>query len=92
MESEYQSALDPETKRRYKENLMLESEELPDPYAVPDKQWMSTGQKLKAFHTDNGGEYMSTKFVKTEGVKHKHTIPKTPEQNGVAERFNRTSP
>ena len=40
MESEYQSALDPEAKKRYKEKLAFDSEELPDPYAVPDEKWV----------------------------------------------------
>lgn len=42
---------------------------------------------------DNGGEYTSSRFeeiLATEGIHHKHTIPKTPQQNGVAERMNRT--
>ncbi|KAL5494293.1 hypothetical protein EMCRGX_G015594 [Ephydatia muelleri] len=42
---------------------------------------------------DNGGECTSRKFqeyLKTEGVRHELTIPKNPEQNGVAERINRT--
>ena len=53
----------------------------------------SSGKKLKTLRTDNGGEYTSTKFtayLKAEGVRHECTIPKTPEQNGVAERLNRT--
>ena len=53
----------------------------------------STGQQLKTLRTDNGEEYTSKEFaeyLKTEGVKHECTIPKTPEQNGVAERKNRT--
>ena len=53
----------------------------------------STGQKLKTLRTDNGGEYTSEMFdsyLKKEGIKHELTIPKTPEQNGVAERINRT--
>ena len=53
----------------------------------------STGRKLKALRTDNGGEYTSTEFetyLKKEGVWHELTVPKTPEQNGVAERMNRT--
>ena len=62
------------------------------------KEWKalvetSTGRKLQAIRTDNGGEYLSTEFqnyLKTEGVKHERTIPKTPQQNGVAERMNRT--
>ena len=53
----------------------------------------SSGRKLKTLRTDNGGEFTSTEFenyLKTEGVKHELTVPKTPEQNGVAERLNRT--
>ena len=49
--------------------------------------------QLKTLRTDNGGEYTSNEFkeyVKVEGLKHELTIPKTPEQNGVAERMNRT--
>ena len=53
----------------------------------------STGRKLKILRTDNGGEYISSEFkqyLKSEGVRHELTVPKTPEQNGVAERMNRT--
>ena len=53
----------------------------------------STSRKLKAIRTDNGGEYLSTefqKYIQTEGVRHERTVPKTPQQNGVAERMNRT--
>ena len=53
----------------------------------------SSGQKLRTLRTDNGGEYTSTKFstyLKQEGVRHEVTVPKTPQQNGVAERMNRT--
>ena len=53
----------------------------------------SSGRKLKAIRTDNGGEYTSTIFgdyLKSEGIRHERTVPKTPEQNGVAERMNRT--
>ena len=53
----------------------------------------STGAKLKVLRTDNGGEFTSTefqKYLKSEGVRHELTVPKTPEQNGVAERMNRT--
>ena len=53
----------------------------------------STGRKLKAIRTDNGGEFTSKEFeahLTTEGVRHEVTISKNPEQNGVAERMNRT--
>lgn len=50
-------------------------------------------RKLKTLRTDNGGEYTSNKFekyLKDEGIRHEKTVPKTPKQNGVAERLNRT--
>ena len=53
----------------------------------------STGKKLQILRTDNGGEFTSKEFqayLKTEGVRHELTVPKNPEQNGVAERMNRT--
>ncbi|KAF2345193.1 Integrase catalytic core [Trinorchestia longiramus] len=49
--------------------------------------------KIKILRTDNGGEYVSTdfeRFLKVNGIVHQKTEPKTPEQNGVAERMNRT--
>lgn len=53
----------------------------------------STSHRLKTLRTDNGGEYTSsefTEYLQKAGIKHELTIPKTPEQNGVAERMNRT--
>ncbi len=52
----------------------------------------SSGRKLNILRSDNGGEYVSTKFdyLMSEGTRHERTVPKTPEQNGVAERMNRT--
>ena len=53
----------------------------------------STGRKLKALRTDNGGEYTSKEFetyLKQDGIRHERTVPKTPKRNGVAERMNRT--
>ena len=52
-----------------------------------------SGRKLKILCTDNRGEYTSNEFqayLRDNGIKHEMTIPKTPEQNGVAERMNRT--
>ena len=50
-------------------------------------------QQVKTLRTDNGGEFTSQEFeryLRKEGIRHETTIPKTPEQNGVAERMNRT--
>ena len=62
------------------------------------KEWQAevenfTGHKVKTLRTDNGGEFTSNSFqahLKACGIRHELTIPKTPEQNGVAERLNRT--
>ena len=54
----------------------------------------STCQNLKVLRTDNGGKYTSTEFqqyLKKEGVRHELTVPKTPEQNGVAQNPSRNS-
>ena len=51
------------------------------------------GRSVKILRTDNGGEFTSCEFeefLRKEGIKHELTIPKCPEQNGVAERLNRT--
>lgn len=50
-------------------------------------------RKIKTLCTDNGGEYTSNYFEQyliDDGIRHECTIPKTPEQNGVSERMNRT--
>ena len=52
-----------------------------------------TGKRVKVLRMDNGGEFTSKVFeahLKACGIRHELTIPKTPEQNGVAERLNRT--
>ena len=53
----------------------------------------SGGGKLKVLRSDNGGEYTAKRFqeyLKAEGVRHELTVPKTPQQNGVAECLNCT--
>ena len=52
-----------------------------------------TGKRIKALRSDNGGEYVSnafSKYLKAHGIHHQKTVAYTPEQNGVAERANRT--
>ena len=52
-----------------------------------------TEKKVKVLRTDNGGEFCSDAFddyCRKEGIVRHHTIPHTPQQNGVAERMNRT--
>lgn len=54
---------------------------------------LETGSKIKMLRTDNGREYVNTefnRFLDNEGVRRKLTVQYTPQQNGVAERANRT--
>lgn len=52
-----------------------------------------TNKKIKELRSDNGGEYINSQFqlfLKKHGIRHQTTIPYSPQQNGVAERANRT--
>lgn len=51
------------------------------------------GCRIKTLRTDRGGEFMSNEFntfCEENGIQRDLTAPYTPEQNGVAERKNRT--
>ncbi|CAI7792651.1 unnamed protein product [Closterium sp. NIES-53] len=62
------------------------------------KEWMpraqrESGHKVKVIRTNNGGEFIGADFeavLKKKGIQHQLTVPHNPQQNGVAERFNRT--
>ncbi|KAE8976384.1 Copia protein [Phytophthora rubi] len=52
-----------------------------------------TGCKLKCVRSDNGGEYTSKRFNRfcaLHGIVHQTSAPYSPQQNGLAERMNRT--
>ncbi|KAE8664908.1 hypothetical protein F3Y22_tig00112738pilonHSYRG00917 [Hibiscus syriacus] len=54
---------------------------------------LDSGNKIKCFRTDNGGEYKSEEFddfCRKEGIKRQFTVANTPQQNEVAEQMNRT--
>jgi len=51
------------------------------------------GMQPKAFRANNGGEYVNkdlANWCESKGIKFEYTAPHSPEQNGVAERMNRT--
>eukprot|EP00253_Pinus_taeda_P003238 PITA_03238 len=53
----------------------------------------NTGRTIKFLRTDNGGEFTSKEFdsyCKDAGIERHQTTVYTPQQNGVAERMNRT--
>ena len=52
-----------------------------------------SGKKIKTLRTDNGGEFITKEFeafLSKHGIRHQNTVPYTPQQNGLAERKNRT--
>lgn len=52
-----------------------------------------TGNKIIRIRSDNAKEYVSkdfNQFLEAKGIKREFSIEYTPEQNGVAERMNRT--
>ena len=52
-----------------------------------------TGRKIKVLRSDSGTEYRNDQFsifCKKEGISRNFTVRDTPQQNGVAERMNRT--
>ncbi|GJW52503.1 gag-pol polyprotein [Tanacetum coccineum] len=54
---------------------------------------LDSGKKIKCLRTNNGGEYTGDEFdtfCRQEGIKRQFTTAYTPQQNGVAERMNRT--
>eukprot|EP00249_Psilotum_nudum_P025147 c29390_g1_i1 orf=407-4477(+) len=65
---------------------------------VKFREWLAmvereSGSRLMTLRTDRGGEFMSHEFLNfcnQKGIKRHLTAPYSPQQNGVAERKNRT--
>lgn len=50
-------------------------------------------KRIKILRTDNGGEFCNAKFsqlCEKSGIIHQRSCPHSPQQNGLAERYNRT--
>ncbi|GBP59174.1 Copia protein [Eumeta japonica] len=53
----------------------------------------NTTKKIKYLQSDNGKEYCNAEmdnFLRNQGIQRRLSVVRTPQQNGVAERFNRT--
>ncbi|KAH9650220.1 hypothetical protein KPL70_026283 [Citrus sinensis] len=52
-----------------------------------------SGYQIKSMRSDRGGEFTSKEFLEfceANGIRRPLTVPRSPQQNGVAERNNRT--
>ena len=66
--------------------------------AVSFRAWVTwaetqSGSTLKAVRSDRGGEFMASSFrtfLVDKGAEHQLSVADHPQQNGRAERFNRT--
>ena len=50
-------------------------------------------KNIKSMRSDNGGEYIKIYFqqyCESEGIRMEHSVPYTPQHNGVDERKNRS--
>ena len=59
------------------------------------KSWVETqtGERVRCLRDDKGGEYMAGEFdafCAEHGIERQHSVRNRPQQNGVAERTNRT--
>lgn len=74
--------------------IIKNKSDVPDAFTNTINKWeRETGFQVKHVRTDGGGEYMKTTFgnwLRAKGIVHEHSNPYEPEQNGVAERLNRT--
>jgi hypothetical protein len=62
-------------------------------FEVLQRMQVQSGLKVATVRSDNGGEYVNQHldaYFKTNGIVHNLTVPYTPQQNGKAERLNRT--
>ena len=53
----------------------------------------ASGKKIKILRSDNGGEYINNELLhicSQIGIQIHHSVPYTPQHNGVAERKNRS--
>nr|GEU55403.1 retrovirus-related Pol polyprotein from transposon TNT 1-94 [Tanacetum cinerariifolium] len=82
----------------YGGHLLLRLEEHKDEVFPTFKEWKvlienQIGKKIKKLRTDNGLEFCGESInalCRKYGIARHHTLVRTPQQNGVAERMNRT--
>ena len=89
----YVSFIDDATGYRHVNYIKYKSDVF-DRFVVFEKKIRNKfGRCMKILRTDNGKEYVNERmstYMQSLGITHERTAPYTPEQNGKAERENRT--
>jgi len=71
--------------------LLFSKDEALDKFRIyKEEVELQTNNKIKRLRTDKGGEYYNPSYFQSLGLVHETTAAYTPQQNGVAERKNRT--
>ena len=73
--------------------LRLKSDTYSAIKTLVERAEVETGKRVNFFRSDGGGEYDSKEFAayfESKGIHHEKTNAYTPQENGVAERMNRT--
>nr|KAJ0203942.1 hypothetical protein LSAT_V11C500257960 [Lactuca sativa] len=71
--------------------LLHSKDEVLDKFKIYKQQVeLHKNELIKVLRTDRGGEYYDPFYFDSIGIIHQTTAPYTPQQNGVAERKNRT--
>nr|KAJ0197644.1 hypothetical protein LSAT_V11C700377180 [Lactuca sativa] len=71
--------------------LLYSKDEALDKFKIYKQQVeLHKNELIKVLRTDRGGEYYDPVYFESTGIIHQTIAPYTPQQNGVAERKNRT--
>nr|KAJ0201762.1 hypothetical protein LSAT_V11C600301900 [Lactuca sativa] len=71
--------------------LLHSKDEALDKFKIYKQQVeLHKNELIKVLRTDRGGEYYDPVYFESTGIIHQTTAPYTPQQNGVAEKKNRT--
>jgi len=88
------AVIDDHTRKGWKEFLKHKDEAPETIKNLIEKLETHTGSHVKTIRSDRGGEFIDGRlqtYLRSKGITHEFSAPHTPQQNGVAERFNQTT-